>query len=389
VAIPLTRKRGSPYLACIMKRLWLLCVVFAGCTNASPEGMVPPPPQVTVRQPVQRRLVDMAEATGRAEAPETYEVRVRVKGFLDAIHFTEGAAVGKGDLLYEIDPRTFKEDLEIAKAEVARLQAQLRQARSEADRAQRMQQTGAISTEEYIQKVATQDSTLAALRKADAAARSAELELSFTRIVSPIDGVISRTLVTRGNLVGYNEPTLLSTIVRTDPIYVWFDLPERLKLEYDLLVREKGATALNAKVPAYVGLVLDKDYPHAGYLDFYDNRVDQGTGTIRLRAVVDNKAAILTPGLFCRVKIPIGLPQDRFLVPEQALGLDQRGRYVLVVGADDTVEARTVATGMQTADGLVVIADGLKGDEWVIVNGLQRARPGAKVTAVRDGKVTR
>jgi RND family efflux transporter MFP subunit len=375
--------RNNPELT--MKRLLtVLPIVLAGCTTAPPpESMMPPPPKVTVRQPTARRLVDMTEATGRAEAPETYEVRVRVKGFLDAIHFTEGATVKKGDLLYEIDPRTFKEDCEIAKAEVARLHAQLRQARSEADRAQRLQQTGGISTEEFIQKLATQDATVAALRKAEAAARSAELELSFTKIVSPIDGVISRTLVTRGNLVGYNEPTLLSTIVRTDPIYVWFDLPERLKLEYDCLVREKGAAALNAKVPAYVGLVVDKDYPHQGCLDFYDNRVDPGTGTIRLRAVVPNKAAILTPGLFCRVKIPIGLPQDRVLVPEQALGLDQRGRYVLVVGADDTVEPRTVKAGMQTADGLVVIEEGLKSDEWVIVNGMQRARPGAKVTPVR------
>ncbi len=324
-----------------MKRslIAVLAALAAGCTPAAPEGMLPPPPKVTVSQPISRQLVDMAEATGRAEAPETYEVRVRVKGFLDTIAFREGAQVKQGDLLYQIDPRTFKEDLESAKAEVARLQAQLRQARSEADRAQRMQQTGAVSQEEYIQKVAAHDITLAAIRKAEAATRIAELELSFTRIVSPIDGVISRTLVTKGNLVGYNEPTLLTTIVRTDPMYVWFDLPERVKLEYDHLVREKGATALDARVQAYVGLVVDKGFPHQGHLDFFDNRIDQGTGTIRLRTVVPNKTAILTPGLFCRVKIPIGLPRDRLLVPEHALGLDQRGRYVLVVAADDTVEA--------------------------------------------------
>jgi RND family efflux transporter MFP subunit len=362
----------------------ILAILVAGCTREPPPTMMPPPAKVTVSRPATRNLTDVAEATGRAEAPETYEVRVRVKGFLQSIRFREGAHVNEGDLLYEIDPRTFKEDLASARAEVDRLHAQLRQNRSEAERAHRMVQTNAISQEDYVQKLAAQDITVAAIKKAEAAVRSADLELSFTRITSPIDGVISRTLVTRGNLVGYNEPTLLTTIVRVDPIYVYFDLPERLKLEYDRLVREKGAAALNAKVPASVGLVIDKGFPHPGYLDFYDNKVDPGTGTIRLRAVVENKDSILTPGLFCRVRIPVGLAKDRLLVPETALGMDQRGRFVLVVGADDMVEQRTVKTGMQTDDGMVVVEEGLTGSEWVIVGGQQRARPGMKVDPVRQ-----
>jgi RND family efflux transporter MFP subunit len=372
-----------------MKRIILvLAVLGAGCNRPSAEEMAPPPAKVTVRLPLARSLVDMAEATGRAEAPETYEVRVRVKGFLESIKFREGARVKKGDLLYEIDPRTFKEDVESARAELGRLQAQLRQARSEADRAQRMHQTLAISQEEYFQKMAAQDITQAAVRKAEAAVRSAELELSFTRIVSPLDGVISRTRVTKGNLVGYNEPTLLTTIVRSDPIYVYFDLPERLKLEYDHLVRAQGATALDARVPAQVGLVIDKGHPHKGIIDFCDNIVEPGTGTIRLRAVVENKEGVLTPGLFCRVKLPIGAARDRLLVPEHAVGQDQRGRYVLVVESDDTVATRTVTTGMQTEDGLIVVEEGLTGNEWIIVNGLQRARPGTKVTPVKEPKST-
>jgi multidrug efflux system membrane fusion protein len=372
-------KRLLPVLAVLV-----LAVLVAGCNRPAAEEMAPPPAKVTVRLPIARALVDMAEATGRAEAPETYEVRVRVKGFLESIRFREGARVSKGDLLYEIDPRTFKEDLEIARAELGRLQAQLKQARSEADRAQQMRQTLAISQEEYFQKMAAHDITLAMVRKAEAAARNAELELSFTRIASPIDGVISRTLVTKGNLVGYNEPTLLTTIVRTDPIYVYFDLPERLKLEYDHLVREQGATVLDARVPAQVGLVIDKGHPHKGVIDFCDNIVDPGTGTIRLRAVVENKAGVLTPGLFCRVKLPIGAAHERLLVPENAVGLDQRGRYVLVVEADGTVATRTVKTGVQTEDGLLAVEEGLGGSEWIIVNGLQRARPGMKVTPVQD-----
>jgi RND family efflux transporter MFP subunit len=355
-------------------------VLATGCRQPPPEATAPPPVPVTVSQPVTRRLVDTAEANGRSEAPETYEVRVRVKGFLQAIKFREGARVKKGDLLYEIDPRTFEADLESAQAELTRQDALLKQVRSEAERAQRMRLTKAISEEDYIQKIALQEITLAALRKAQAAVKSAELELGFTRIFAPIDGVISRTLVTQGNLVGYNEPTLLSNIVRTDPMYVYFDLPEKAKLEYDQLVRKQRAAALDAKVPAHVGLCVDTGFPHQGFIDFHDNKVDPGTGTIRLRAVVANPDGVLAPGLFCRVKIPLGLPRDRLLVPENALGLDQRGRYVLVVDENDTVAARTVKTGMQTEDGFIVIEQGLTGDEWVIVNNVQRARPGSKVT---------
>jgi RND family efflux transporter MFP subunit len=373
-----------------MKRLPLplLALLVTGCSSEPPEAPLPPPPKVTVAQPIRRTLVDLAEATGRTEAPETYEVRVRVKGFLKAVKFKEGAPVKKGDLLYDIDPRTFEADLESAQAEVARLDAVFKMARSEADRAHRTRLSSAISEEEYMQKFAAQETAQAALRKGKAAIETARLELSFTKIFSPIDGVIGRTLVTEGNLVGYNDPTLLTTVVRTDPIYVYFDVTERAILEHDELVRKHGAPALQAKVPAHIGLATDKGHPHQGYIDFRDNKVDPGTGTIRLRAVLENKSRVLTPGLFCRVQVPIGLATERLLVPESALGLDQRGRFVLVADAEGTVEARTVRTGMATDDGYIVIADGLKGDEWVIVNGLQRARPGSKVAppAAATGK---
>jgi RND family efflux transporter MFP subunit len=351
-----------------------------GCSQEPPE-VVLPPPQVSVSKPVARVVVDHAEATGRTDAVETYEVRVRVKGFLKAVKFREGSLVKKNQPLYEIDPRTFEADLESAQAETDRLRAQLKQAKSEAERAAflRQMKSVAVSEEEYVQKVAAQEAAAAALRKAVAAVRTAELELSFTKINSPIDGVISRTLVTEGNLVGYNEPTLLTTVVRIDPIYVYFDLTERAMLEYDRLVRDQAATAFDARVPVHVGLAIDKGHPHKGHIDFRDNRVDPGTGTIRLRAVIDNKAGLLTPGLFCRVKLPIGLPQQRLLVAESALGLDQRGRFVLVVGADDVVDVHMVQVGAATDDGLVVIERGLGPNDVVIVNGLQRARPGSKV----------
>jgi RND family efflux transporter MFP subunit len=298
----------------------------------------------------------------------------------------EGDMVKKGDLLYEIDPRTFEADLESAEAEVARAEAQLKQARSEWERADRMRLTRAVSEEELIQKFSAQDVAAAAVRKARASAQSARLELGFTRIVSPIDGMIGRTLITQGNLVGYNDPTMLTTVVRLDPIYVYFDLPESDMLAHDQLVREQGATALTAKTPAFIGLAIDRGHPHQGTIDFRDNKVDPGTGTIRHRAVVENKSAVLTPGLFCRVKVPIGPRKKCLMVPESAVGQDQAGRYLLVVGADDTVDMRRVRAGVPTEDGLIVVEarDGkLSGQDWVVVNGVQRARPGNKVTPDR------
>jgi len=363
-----------------------LAMLAAGCMRQAPEMKAPPPPKVTVRQPVEREMVGYAEATGRTEAKETYEVRVRVKGFLKAIRFVEGEMVKKDELLYEIDPRTFQADLESAEAEVARAEAQGKMARSEWERADRLRLSRAVSDEELIQKLAAYETTAASLRKARAAVQSARLELGFTKIVSPIDGMIGRTLVTQGNLVGYNEPTLLTTVVRMDPMYVYFDLPEREMQLHDQLVRDQQATPLTAQAPSFVGLACDEGHPHRGFIDFRDNKVDPGTGTIRYRAVVENKSAVLTPGLFCRVKVPMGQAKKSWMVPESAIGQDQAGRYVLVVDAEDTVHMRRVRLGPAAEDGMVAVEghDGkLSGQEWVIVNGLQRARPEGKVTPVK------
>jgi RND family efflux transporter MFP subunit len=360
-------------------------LIAAGCMRPPPDTKAPPP-KVTVRQSVEREIVGYAEATGRTEAKETYEVRVRVKGFLKAVRFTEGDWVKKDDLLYEIDPRTFEADLESAEGEVARADAQAKMARSEWERADRLRISRAVSEEELIQKFAAHEIAAASLRKARAAAQSARLELGFTKIVSPIDGKIGRTLVTQGNLVGYNEPTLLTTVVRMNPMYVYFDLPEREMQMHDQLVRDQQATPLTAQAETFVGLACDDGHPHRGFIDFRDNKVDPGTGTIRYRAVIENKAGVLTPGLFCRVKVPMGQTKKSWMVPESAVGQDQAGRYVLVVDGEDTVHLRRVALGPAAEDGMVAIEarDGkLNGQEWVVVNGLQRARPEGKVTPVK------
>jgi RND family efflux transporter MFP subunit len=317
-------------------------------------------------------------------------VRARVQGYLDKIHFKEGTEVKKGELLYEIDPRTFEADVQKAKADLARQQAQETLAVAQLDRADRLRGTSALSPEDYQQLVAAREQARAAVQQARAALRSAELQLGFTKIRAPISGRISRTLVTEGNLVGAGSPTLLTTIVSMDPIYVYFEVPERGFLDYQRLIREKGAaSAAEAKVPVHVGLETEPDkYPHEGIIKFRDNRVDPGTGTVLLRGELPNPDRLLTPGLFVRIRVPIGKPRPRLLVPETAISADQRGRYVLVVRSDDTVEQRYITEGSQQPGNLTVV-DGIKASDRIVVNGIQRARPGAKVTPQEQTSPTR
>ncbi|MCC6418249.1 MAG: efflux RND transporter periplasmic adaptor subunit [Gemmataceae bacterium] len=363
--------------------LTLLLTAAAGCQGAGPPLPAPPPPAVTVVQPVRRKVTDYKEFTGHLEAVEKVDIRARVRGFLKVIHFKEGTEVKEGDLLYEIDPREFEATVAKAQADLEQQQAQLELARTEAARSRALLGLRAASQEEYDQRVAARETAWAAIAQARAVLESAKLELSFTRIHSPIDGRAGRTLVTKGNLVGFSEPTLLTTVVKMDPIYVYFEASERDYLEYQQLIREKGApTAEQGKVPVHVALTGEKGFPHRGLIDFRANQVDLGTGTILLRGELPNPHRLLTPGLYARVRVPIGFPRPRLLVPEVALSSDQRGPYMLVVKPDNTVERRDVQLGI-TTDGMVVVKKGVTADDWVIVNGLMAARPGATVRPQR------
>jgi RND family efflux transporter MFP subunit len=345
-----------------------------GCSRA-PELPPPPPAKVTVALPVEQEIAEFRDYTGRVEAVETEEVRARVKGFLQKVHLREGAEVKKGALLYEIDPRTFSADLDKVKAEVSRFETQLDLLSTEARRAAELRNARAMSEEEYLQRIAARNAADAGLKQAKAALESAKLELGFTQIRAQIDGKIGRTLVTEGNLVGFNQPTLLTTIVRLDPVYVYFEETERGLEDYDRLVRARGKSIAEAKIPVDVELAWEKGYPHRGHLDFRDNKIDPGSGTIQLRAVIPNPERALTPGQFARVRVTIGPPKKRLLAPEQALGRDQSGKFLLVVNSDNKVEQRTVVTG-PAQDGKVVIETGLEPADRIIVSGLQRARPG-------------
>jgi multidrug efflux system membrane fusion protein len=355
----------------------------AGCRSAKQSPPAPPPPDVTVARPIWRQVQNYREYTGYLEPVETVNVRTRVRGFLQKIHFTEGTEVKKGDLLYEIDPREFEAAVARAQADLTKANAELGRTKADEDRARVLVRTMAISDEEFQLRVAARKSAEASVAQAQAALRIAKLDLEFTKITAPINGRISRTQVTEGNVVGFNEPTLLTTIVRLDPIYVTFDVPEANAVEYEQRAREQNlASPIGLKIPLELGVARETGYQHPGVLDFLENRVDPGSGTIRLRGVLDNKDRALIPGLFARVRVPLGPSERRLAVPEVALMSDQAGRFVFVVTAENTVRRQSVTVGGRSGD-LTAVETGLTPEDWVIVNGLQKARPGGQVNPVQ------
>jgi RND family efflux transporter MFP subunit len=355
---------------------------------------------VTISQPVVRTVADYGEYTGYLDAVQRVEIRPRIRGRIDKVYFREGTELEKGTLLYEIDPREYQVARDEAQAALNRAVADQRRAAAELERAQaalqrttQLRETGGVSKDEYDQAVATHKTANAAVGQADAALDQAraklaatELDLSFTKIHAPIDGRISRTLVTEGNLVGYNEPTQLTVMVDVDPIYVFFDVPERDAIAYEAKVKPVRSAALlvggvawlplwsDAMIPVEVGIETETGYPHVGVINFREPRFESGSGTVRLRGVVDNFDRKLSSGMYARVRFPTGPRRDRLMIPEQAILSDQRGRYVLVVGADDVVQYRAVGLGPVLGK-LVAVEQGLKADDWVIVAGVQKARP--------------
>jgi RND family efflux transporter MFP subunit len=385
-----------------------------GSAAAQGAQAAPPPPQVDVAQVVARRVTEFDEFTGRFEAVERVEIRPRVSGYIASVNFAEGSEVKKGDVLFVIDPRPYEADYKHAKAQLDQARSQSGLAKSERERATKLLQAHAISQEEYDTRVAGLQQADANVEAAQAALDTAALNLTFTRVTAPISGRISRALVTEGNLVTSGQ-TMLTTLVSLDPIYVRFDGDEQAYLKYTKLARENAkerasragatgkphpntgksanssaTTATSATQPeageagaaVLVGLADEPGYPHSGVMVFVDNEVDPTTGTIRGRARLDNHDRAFTPGLFARVKLMGSNQYDATLINDSAIGTDQTVRYVLVVGADNKVQYRPVKLG-PIIDGLRVITDGLKPGETIVVNGLQRVRPGSPVTPER------
>lgn len=369
--------------------LVVLTSLLVGCTSQLPMAEMPPPP-VTVCQPLVRQIIDHDDYEGRIAARETVDVRARVRGHLVKVAFEDGQIVKEKDMLFEIDPRSYKASLDAAEAQKAAAEASLELARKEFARYNQLARTGAGSREELEVWTAKQGVALAERLKALANVEQAQLDLDFTKIVAPIAGKASRALVTTGNLVnGGASETLLTTITSIDPMYVYFDVDERSLLRYKKDNRKgkeddagKQLSIKEMKIPVYVALEGEEGFPHTGQLDFSDNRVNPSTGTIQVRGVLANTDQLLDAGLRARVRVPVSDPYKALMVTERAIGTDQGRKFVYVVNGQDIVERRDVKLD-RLVDGMQIIKEGLKPDDWVIVNGIQRVRDGLKVVPRR------
>lgn len=341
-----------------------------------------PPPPVVVSQPIVRNIAEWDEYTGRFEAVEAVEVRARVSGYLDRVHFTDGEFVERGRLLYVIDPRPFERALAQAKAELAAAEVRVRNARLDVDRGEPLLKRGVMSEKVFDDRAnLLRDAEAQALVAAERV-KTAELELSFTRIEAPVSGRIGRSQVTEGNFISAGASsgaTILTTIVSQDPIYVYFDIGELNAIKYRRLHRSSGLIGQ----PVDLSLPDEQGNPHRGTVDFVDNRLDAGTGTLTARARIANPDGLFSPGMFARVRLQGSANYDAVLVPDMAIGTDQVSRYVYVVDANDLPARKRVVLGPMV-DGLRVIREGLDAADWVIVKGQQRVRTDQKVAPRRE-----
>jgi membrane fusion protein, multidrug efflux system len=347
-------------------------VALAGCSKPHAKPAAPAAPPVSVAAALEREVVETVDFPGRIEAVESVEVRARVNGYLRSVHFRPGAQVKKGELLFVIDPRPFEAELARAEATLANTRAQLELARTELARQEQLLAERATSRREYDDAAARLRQFDAQIRANQASVESARLSLAYTRITAPVDGRVGKAEITVGNLVQGEVPNspVLTTVVSTNPVYAAFEADEASFLKF------KMRNGLGVQI----GLANEQGFPHRGRIEFVDNRVDPQSGTVRMRALLDNRDGRFTPGLFARVRLgDMDSPRKAVLVADRAIGTDQSKRFVLVVNGDSKAEYREVRIG-RAVEGLRVIEAGLEAGEVIVVNGLQRVRPGAPVT---------
>jgi RND family efflux transporter MFP subunit len=360
----------------------LACAVLLAACGGN-QYVPPPPADVSVAHPIEREVTTYSEFSGHTVAVAAVDIRARVQGNLQSIHFSPGGEVKEGDLLFVIEPTLYQARAQQAEADQARAQAQVQAAQQQLAIAQQIFDRNAGSKTDLVEKTQARDEALAAVAQAKANRAAAELDLSYTHIYAPMSGRIDRNLVDAGNLVGNGQATLLASIVRTNPIYAYFEVSERDLLNCPELLGRDGAADAGERARAELGLATEDGFPHQGFIDYTSNRVDPTTGTLEVRAIFDNASEVVLPGLFVRVRVPANRGKA-LLVPDDALGSDQSGHYLLVVDDTNVVQHRRVEVGVKT-DGMRVINAGVQPSEWVVINGLQRARPG---TAVKPNQVS-
>jgi RND family efflux transporter MFP subunit len=364
----------------------VLPLLLMQCGDGKQAG--PPPQQVTVSKPIQRTIVDQDEYVGRFVAINSVEIRARVSGYLDQIHFRDGQTVNAGDLLFSVDRRPFQNTLDQARANLEQAKANLAFTENDLARGQQLVRDKTITEQTFDQRTQANRNATASVAANEAAVRQAELDLQFTELRAPVGGRIGDRRVSPGNLVtggAGGNTTLLAMIVSTDPIRFEFTFDEASYLRYERFSRSgKDVTSRDGSVVVSLKLIDETDFKHNGYMDFVDNVIDRSSGTIRGRAVFSNPESVFTPGMFARVRVPGSPAYAALLVPDAAIGSEQVRKFVLVVGAENKVTPKYITQG-QLVDGLRVIKDGLTTDDLVIVNGLMRVRPGQPVTPVEQG----
>jgi membrane fusion protein, multidrug efflux system len=357
-----------------------------GCSESAPEVAPPQPPVVPVSQAIQRQVIDYVDFTGRTDAVNTTNIVPRVTGYLVKMPFTEGALVKKDELLFEIDPRPYQAQYAVAEAQVAANEANKRYAVATNERFKALwkKDKGAVSERELDQYQALADQSEANLDLAKANLTSAKLNLDWTKVTSPIDGMVARYFLTLGNLVNQDQ-TLLTTIVSLDPMYAYFDMDESTLVQIRQAIGEgKIKPAQRGNIPVFLGLQGEQGFPHEGTINFINNQVNPATGSIAVRGVFPNPVLkegirLLSPGMFVRIHLPIGQPHPGLLVVDRAIASDQGLKYVYVIDAQNKAQYRRITTGPLQPDGLRVISEGLQPGEWVAVGALQQIRPNMQV----------